>query len=69
MVCFEDKLIIWGNIKDEKTEGEDFELVLIAPSSKMYHGGRAIEIQGELKRGSRKKETDFVITHDAMILS
>lgn len=69
MVCFDDKLVIWGNIKDDKIEGEDFELVLVAPSIKMYHGGRAVEVQGELKRGLRKKETDFVTTHDAMILS
>ena len=66
----EDKAIIWGTIKDEKHEGEDFELVLSAPAERFEtFKNHNVMLTGTLKRGIRKKDTPFVLTHDALVLS
>ncbi len=71
ITCFGDEVLIWGNIKDNHEEGEDFQLVLKTPLKNMFRNALQplLLLQGELKRGNRKKEQEFVLTHDALIFS
>lgn len=72
IMCVDDKILVWGNLKDENEEGEDFELFLTVSSDRFdtcSYGGHLISLEGGLKRGMRKKDTTFVTTHDAFILS
>ena len=70
IACVDDKIFIWGSMKDDRKEGEDFELVLTAPQNKFQTYGHSIVVQeGSLKRGCRKKDSLFVTTHDGFVLS
>ena len=70
IMAMDDKIFIWGHLKDDKKEGEDFELVMTAPANRFEtYGGHSIVIQGVLKRGCRKKDSNFVTTHDGFVLS
>lgn len=68
ITIFEDKIAIWGTIKDGCEAGEDFELTLTTPVNGYYADGHLLE--GVLLRGNRKKKDQvFEQTHDAIVLS
>lgn len=67
ITVFEDKIAIWGTIKDGREEGDDFELTLTSPTSEKYYTERFLE--GALMRGNRKKAETFEQTHDIIVLT
>lgn len=71
ITVFEDKIAIWGSIKDGHTAGEDFELTLTKPANGYYADGHLLE--GFLMRGSRKQKANNINnelseqTHDVIV--
>jgi len=65
---FEDKIAIWGSIKDGHDGGEDFELTLTKPADGYYSEGHLLE--GFLMRGNRSKKGTGQLqeqTHDVIV--
>lgn len=71
ITVFEDKIAIWGSIKDGHTAGEDFELTLTKPANGYYADGHLLE--GFLMRGNRKQKANNINnelseqTHDVIV--
>ena len=68
ITVFEDKIAIWGSIKDGHAGGEDFELTLTKPADGYYSEGHLLE--GFLMRGNRSKKGTGELqeqTHDVIV--
>ena len=64
-----DSIKIVGTAKDGALEGDDFELVLSSrlKASEAFYGVRRLAMAGFLRRGVRRKDIDWSITHDAFV--
>ena len=68
ITIFDDKIVIWGTIKDGRETGEDFELTLTTPVNGRQSSSHFLE--GSLLRGNRsKKLKDYEQTHDVIVLT
>lgn len=67
ITIFEDKIAIWGSIKDRHESGENFELTLSKPAKEFCSEGHLLE--GLLMRGNRKNKDSevFEVTHDVIV--
>jgi len=67
ITIFDDKIAIWGTIKDGHDSGEDFELTLTKPANGYYSEGHLLE--GLLMRGNRKSKSSELVeqTHDVIV--
>jgi len=66
ITIFEDKICIWGSIKDSFEKGEDFELTLTVP--KRASSPNPYLLEGSLLRGDRKKRDMLEQTHDVIVM-
>lgn len=68
ITIFEDKIAIWGSIKDGHESGEDFEVTLYKPTNGYFSEGHMLE--GSLMRGNRKNKNNKglnELTHDVIV--
>lgn len=68
ITIFEDKIIIWGSIKDGFDKGDDFELTLTAPKKDTTTIQTPYLLEGSLLRGDRKKRELLEQTHDVVVI-
>ena len=66
ITIFEERIVIWGHIKDASEHGDDFELTLTVPKCSTTPSPHLLE--GALLRGSRKRCEVLEQTHDVIVL-
>lgn len=65
ITIFDDKIAIWGTIKDAAEVGEDFELTLSVPT----YASPLYVLEGSLMRGNRKRSEKLELqTHDVVVM-